>query len=151
MNAIVTVMAALLLAVSLPLAPSAGPAEDVNAALQRGDYQAAVPLLRELADAGSPEAQHNLARAYREGRGVPQDFEQAVKWYERAAEQGLLVSQNTLGFMYFEGGEVARDHAKAAKWYRMAAEQGAAAAQINLGWQYSSGNGVPQDLSLIHI
>ena len=40
----------------------------------RGDYEAAIREWRGLASTGDPDAQFNMAQAYRLGRGVEQDL-----------------------------------------------------------------------------
>jgi TPR repeat protein len=57
-----------------------------DAAYSRGDYAAALRLIRPLADKGNANAQHNLGALYVEGRGVPQNDAEAMKWYRLAAE-----------------------------------------------------------------
>jgi len=78
-------IAATLLAVSPALA-------DVKAGVDawgRGDYQTAVKEWRGPAASGNPDAQFNLAQAYKLGRGVPMDLRQAESWYKKAADQEI--------------------------------------------------------------
>ena len=42
---------------------------------------------REAAEQGHVRAQHDLAKMYKDGRGVPKDLTEAIKWYRKAAEQ----------------------------------------------------------------
>ena len=51
-------------------------------------YDEAIPKLVELADQGSVGAARTLATAYRDGRGVEEDYDEAARWLERAAELG---------------------------------------------------------------
>ena len=73
------------------------------AAVERGDYAAALEEWRPLAEQGLADAQYNLGVMYDEGEGVAQDDAEAVRWYRLAAEQGDAGAQNNLGVMYDEG------------------------------------------------
>jgi len=100
---------------------------------------------RRRAELGAPDAQYELADAYFNGWGVPENYPEAAAWYRRAAEQGLSDAQLALALAYSNGWGVPKDHREAATWYRAAAEQGDRTAQECLGWMYHMGNGVPQD------
>ena len=123
----------------------AGPADDGNAAYQRGDYRNAVKLLRPLVDQGNADAQDILAIMYFVGQGVPQNRAEAIRLYRLAAEQGNAHAQDALGFVYLDGVGVQRDAGEAAKWFGKAAEQDNIDAQFNLGEMYELGNGLPKD------
>ena len=58
------------------------------AALQKGDYAAALREWTPLAEQGDAEAQFNLGVMYQKGNGVKQDNKQAAKWFALAAKQG---------------------------------------------------------------
>lgn len=113
----------------------------------RGDSNVIEQVLPR-AEAGDPQAQHDLGLRYAGGRGVPEDPERAVRWYRAAAEQGYGPAQGSLALAYYWGTGVARDHAKAADWYRRAAEHDIAGAGYMLGLIYWSGEGVPKDVAL---
>ena len=129
----------------LASAAAAGPLDDGMAAAQKGDYAAALTLLRPIAEQGDPDAEYTLGDMYDRGNGVPQDYKEAVKWYMPAAEKGVAAAQDRLGFFYSFGKGVPRDYAEAAKWDRRAAEQGVATAQTRLGTLYANGWGLPKD------
>jgi len=114
-------------------------------AAQKEDYATALREWKPLAEAGNAGAQHNLARMYYNGYGVPQDYKTAVKWYEKAAQQGVATAQVNLGGMYRNGQGVPQDYKEARKWTGKAAQQGDADAQYNLGLMYRYGEGAPQD------
>lgn len=97
--------------------------------------------LQKLASAGDGAAASELGCAYREGRGVAQNWEQAFRWYTVAARAGDAEGQNNLGTLYLEGLYCPEDHEKAVYWYRKSAEQGACVAQYNLGMRYLHGQG----------
>ena len=55
-----------------------------------------VQQVKEKAEQGDAEAQHNLAVMYAEGMGVPQDDSEAVKWSLKASRQGIIRAQSFL-------------------------------------------------------
>lgn len=128
-------------------------------AFRKGDYQAAIELLRESAsqdksfvegyrksaEKGSAAAQGILGVMYEEGIGVSRSPVDAVRWFRKAADQGDPTAQKYLGDMYRRGAGVPRDHREALKWYRKAAEQGDGPAQGMLGLAYEKGLGVLPD------
>jgi uncharacterized protein len=123
----------------------AGPIEDANTARQRGDYAAAMRILRPLAEQGNAFARALLGGMYYNGQGVPQSYAEAARWYRLAADQGLSVAQFGLGGLYYNGQGEPQNYTEALKWYRLAADQGNADAQNNLGIMYANGRGVPQN------
>jgi uncharacterized protein len=133
------------LAAGLAISVAAGPLEDGLSAYKRGDFAAALSLLRPLADQGDASAQVQLGIMYRTGRGVARDPAEAAKWFRKAADQGLITAQSGLANMYEFGEGVARDYGEAAKWYRKAGDQGSIIAQYRLGDMYKLGRGVAQD------
>jgi uncharacterized protein len=116
-----------------------------SAAYQKGNYAAAMRLLRPLADEGDARAQTTVALMYYHGRGVRQDDPEAAKWFRLAADQGDVAAQFNLGVMYSEGQGVPQDSTQAAEWYRLAADHNYAQAQYNLGLWYAQGEGGSQD------
>ena len=73
-------------------------------AWQQGNHEEAVRQWRPLADRGDPDAQYNLAQAYKLGRGVPLNMTLAEQWYERAARQGHEQAGANLGLILFQNG-----------------------------------------------
>ena len=126
-------MKELLFSVLLLLASSAwaGPIEDAAAAYSRGDYAAAMKIIRPLAAKGEAGAQASLGFMYEKGEGVLQDYAQAVKWYRLAAAQGLATAQSNLGVMYAKGQGVPMDDVRAHMWFNLAAVKGDADAVKN--------------------
>ena len=66
----------------------------------------------------------DLAEAYADGDGVPQDDAEAVRWYRLAADQGYAEAQYNLGGMYENGRGVPEDHVQGHMWYNLAASRG---------------------------
>jgi hypothetical protein len=118
---------------AFPAAPS-DPAERL-AFFQRG------------AQAGSAEAELQLAILYAKGEGVAQDYETGAKWFRAAADQGLPRAQYDMGVLYERGRGVPADPEQAASWYQKAADGKYPLAQYNLAVAYTKGQGVRKDLS----
>jgi len=150
-RSIKSLLATLVLSLSLAAPVLAGPYEDGLAASKRGDYATALRLWLPLAEQGDAYAQFNLGYMYAKGEGVPQDYAEAVKWYRKAAGQGDADAQFNLGIIYDQGKGVPQDYAKAVRWYRKAADQEDATAQNSLGMMYDEGQGVPQNYLLAHM
>lgn len=121
---------------------------DGYAELRRGNYAAALSLLRPLAEQGNVRAQKALGDMYDEGQGVAQDRNEALKWYRLSAQRGFGSAQVALGNMYLLGKGVAEDHREAAKLLRLAAKQpNNSAAFLSLGFIYRDGGaGIPADM-----
>lgn len=83
-------------------------------------------LLR-AANQGNADAQYDLALAYSDGHGVPENINEAVKWYRRAAEQGNTSAEVILG-TYYVGGvahdEGVDDNVMAYMWFSLSASAG---------------------------
>jgi hypothetical protein len=123
---------------SLPM-----PAMPSAASTNKGS-EAVGPVLR-AAEQGDAKAQLELAKSYREGRGVARNDAAAFRWYRAAAENGLPEAQFELGKAYDTGMGGARDPFEAVRWYRLSAQQGFGRAQYNLGSMHGNGEGVPTD------
>lgn len=107
----------------------------------RGDYAGAIRAWQGPADAGDPDAQFNLAQAYRFGRGVKQDLGKAEALYGAAADKGHLQASDNYGLLLFQRGE----YAKALPFVRAAADRGDPRAQYLLGIAHFNGDIVPKD------
>jgi hypothetical protein len=68
------------------------------------DPAEAFQLLTRAAEAGSPEAQFELAKLYEGGIGVDADPARALQLYQQAADQDFADAINDLGFMHYQGG-----------------------------------------------
>ncbi|TCM76984.1 caspase family protein [Rhodovulum steppense] len=96
----------------------------LNPAEDRFDPAEAVQLLTRAAEAGSPEAQFELAKLYETGLGVAQDEARALALYRQAAEQEFADALNDLAFMHFQGGlGLPRDAKRALGYFERAAAQ----------------------------
>ena len=88
-RSIKSLLAALVLSLSLAAPVLAGPYEDGQAAYNRGDYETALRLWLPLAEQGDAIVQFNLGLLYYWGRGglqdSVQDYVEAHKWFNLAA------------------------------------------------------------------
>jgi hypothetical protein len=125
-------------------AVAAGPIEDTEASLERGDDSTAPLVLNTL-------AQFNLGVMYETGEGVPRDYAAAAKWYRRAADQGLPQAEQRLGNLLLNGRGVSQNLAEAVRWLGKAAAQGYGLAQFDLGFLALKGHAMPQNLVQAHM
>ena len=95
-RSIKSLLAALVVSLSLAAPVLAGPYEDGLAAADRKDYTTALRLWRPLAEQGNSSAQFNLGVMYDNGKGVPQDYVKARVWFRKAAEHGDVEAQSSL-------------------------------------------------------
>jgi hypothetical protein len=89
-------------------------------AYAQGNYNAAVLLVRPLAEAGNRDAQHKLGVLISEGKGLEQNVVEAVSWFQKAAEQGYPNALHSLGLVYAKGEGVNVDLIEAIKWFLLA-------------------------------
>ncbi|WP_324828322.1 SPOR domain-containing protein [Qipengyuania zhejiangensis] len=107
----------------------------------RGDYAGAVREWVGPAAKGDPDAQFNLAQAYRLGRGVDADQVQAEALYARAAAQGHVKAADNYGLLLFQKGE----REKAIPYVKNAAVRGDPRAQYLVGIAHFNGDLVQKD------
>jgi len=123
--------------------------DSLNAAakmlLGQGNPAAAVPVLREAAEAGHPEAQCNLAVALLEGSGTNADTAEANRWLLKAAEQGWVDAQFKLAYSYVLGRGMLVDMVEALRWFEAAAKNGDAEAQFVIIGMLMKGQGAKAD------
>jgi TPR repeat protein len=91
------------------------------------------------AKAGDAKAQYDLAAAYFQGTGIPENHKEGLVWLQKSAQQGYAAAEATLGYMYQKGVDVAADPHEAAKWYRKAAAQNITKAQEHLSEMLGNG------------
>ena len=106
-----------------------------------GNYDAAVREWQSPATAGDPDAQFNLAQAYKLGRGVPRDLARAESLYASAAAKGHLQASDNYGLLLFQRGERSR----AMPYITAAAGRGDPRAQYILGLALFNGDGMAKD------
>lgn len=134
-------MVALLATIGLASLPALADVKSGVEAWQRGDYKKAVSEWRGPAIAGDPDAQFNLAQAYKLGRGVPADLAQAEEWYRKAALQGHPQAEENYGLALFENNK----RLQAVEWLERSAARGEPRSQYVLGTMFFNGDGVTKD------
>lgn len=103
--------------------------------------ETAAELLTRAAEAGSAEAQFELARLYENGTGVPKDTARALELYHQSAEQEFPDALNDLGFLYFQGEMgLTRDPAKGLAYFERAAALKQKQAMYNYAAMIDDGN-----------
>ncbi|MYL97370.1 sporulation protein [Novosphingobium sp. FGD1] len=106
-----------------------------------GDYAGAIAQWRPLAERGDPDAQFNLAQAYKLGRGVPADLGKAEDLYGKAAARGHAQAADSYGLLLFQRGE----RKSALPYLEASAARGDARAQYILGVAHFNGDIVAKD------
>lgn len=110
-------------------------------AWSRGEYEVAIREWRDLAAKGDPDAQFNMAQAYKLGRGVTPDLTKAEQLFAKASAQGHLEAGDNLGLILFQRGERER----AMPYITSASSRGDPRAHYILGLGYFNGDGVAKD------
>lgn len=106
-----------------------------------GDFAAAVREWREPAAQGDPDAQFNMAQAYRLGRGVEANPVQAEILYAKAAAQGHLKAADNYGLLLFQDGR----RSAAMPYLTAASQRGDPRAQYLIGLAHFNGDLMPKD------
>jgi len=125
----------------LAATPALADVKDGVDAWSRGDYKAAIREWKEPAAKGDPDAQFNLAQAYKLGRGVERNLPRAQQLFGEAAARGHLQAADNYGLLLFQGGQ----RAKAMPFIHAASDRGDPRAQYVLGLAYFNGDTVPKD------
>lgn len=99
--------------------------------------------MQERAFEGVPEAQHDLAAIYAEGRRVRRDYNRARNWFAWAAAAGVANAHYNLAVMNHQGLGAPANMPAALGHYAKAADLGHPEAMYNLGLYYTdkSSNG----------
>ena len=98
----------------------------------RFDPASAISFLERASEAGSPEAQFELAKLFERGTGVPRNEERALELYQAAADQNYADAINDLGFLHYQGGlGLPSDPNKALRYFERAADLRHPQAQFN--------------------
>jgi len=128
--AVLVVMVALGAGILATAASAIADEAEARAALQKGDYNAAIAELKPLADKGEPSAQYLLAETYFGGHGGT--MMEALKWMTASADQGYAQAQARLGLIYGTGKGVATNYVEAYRWFSLAAKSADPKQQRNL-------------------
>jgi len=132
-----TVIAGLLLVVSIPLMATANDATDPQKASE----------IRAAAERGDPQAQADYGMALAYGSyGLPQDKAAAARWYSKSAAQNHPFGIYSLAGATLSGDGVPKDVNKAMRLYRQCSSLGADNCTKSLAIHNATGRLIPQNL-----
>jgi hypothetical protein len=86
----------------------------------RANYQTALKVWMDQANAGSAEAQNYVGEIYSKGLGTAPDYDMAAVWFKKSAAQGFKRAKINLGYLYEQGLGVDKDLTTALNLYREA-------------------------------
>ena len=107
--------------------------------------QTELEALRHRASGGDGQAQFELARHYRDGKGVAKDDAEALQWAHRAADGGHAEAMDFVGSAFLRGSVIKANPVIALGYFKAAAAQSTQAA-FNLGQCYFGAQGTQQDI-----
>ncbi len=116
------------------------------------DFEQALRLFLEEAEANNALAMHDLGRIYTDGLGVEMDADIAFGWYNKAldafqdieAEKKHRYVEYRIGKMHAAGLGTPQDYEEAVSWFKLTASQNHKYAQYSLAGLYYRGQGVEQ-------
>ena len=92
-------------------------------------YVDALPYARRSAEAGSPDGQELLGRAYLLGRGTAKNYSTALELFRKADAAGTAAGARGVAYIYEFGMGVPVDRKEALKYYDRAAARGSSIAK----------------------
>lgn len=104
-----------------------------------GNFEKAVEVYLQSAEAGNAEAQFDIGYAYYTGEGTQRDYTSAAMWFKRSAKQNFAKAQYNLTYCYMNGRGVPRDYDKAYNLLLKSAENNYKRAQLTLADCYARG------------
>ncbi len=104
--------------------------------LDEGQYEAALPFLKQSALTGEMSSVFELAELYMNGNFVEKNPRKAFDFYKMSALGGNMKAQYQIGKMYLEGRGTPQDYSSAIKWLSRSANQGYLLAQMDLAELY---------------
>lgn len=104
-----------------------------------GNFERAVEVYLQSAEAGNAEAQFDIGYAYYTGEGTQRDYTSAAMWFKRSAKQNFAKAQYNLAYCYMNGRGVPRDYDKAYNLLLKSAENNYKRAQLTLADCYARG------------
>ena len=104
-----------------------------------GNFEKAVEVYLQSAEAGNAEAQFDIGYAYYTGEGTQRDYTSAAMWFKRSAKQNFAKAQYNLAYCYMNGRGVPRDYDKAYNLLLKSAEKNYKRAQLTLADCYARG------------
>ena len=114
--------------------------------LDKQDFKNAVPLIRQSAEKGSPEAQYNYGICYQQGIEVPKSDSIANSWFLKSAKQGWKDAQFKVAYSYATGRGVTKDENQSFYWSVKCAEQEDIECMFNVVGCYLEGRGTEKNI-----
>ncbi len=118
-------------------------AEELNkksiAFIDKQDFKKAVPLIRQAAEMGSPEAQYHYGLCFQKGIEVQQNDSIAFIWFLKSANQGWPKGQLVVATFYMEGKIGKPNFSKALEWIKRCATVGEPECMWSLSGFYEYG------------
>lgn len=107
--------------------------------------QAALPLIKDLAQRGHLGSRFYWGWMYENGRGVEKDLAEALRRYRELEQENIPAGIRGVAWMIYNGwGGASQSYTEAAALYQRASDLGDGNASNNLAGMYERGEGVPQ-------
>jgi len=105
---------------------------------QYKNYEEALKIYTEFANAGNTQAQQNLGYMYMVGQGTKVDYDEAMKYF-RIVYQKDPVAGLSIAYMMELGLGMPQNLIESTKIYQELSQKGYVDAHISLGWKYFKG------------
>ncbi|MFI0844745.1 caspase family protein [Mesorhizobium sp. IMUNJ 23232] len=117
----------------------------------KGDFDAALKMVRAALDGGHVRAGQFLGRLYQLGAAVELDPKKAIPLFEAAARKGDPYGQYSLGKALLEGNGIKKDVKRGIGLMNKAVDSGHTYALNQLGAEYLYGGKVPKDVERAYV
>jgi uncharacterized protein len=111
-----------------------------------GDFKNAVPLVKQAAEMGNPEAEYNFGICYQQGIEVTMSDSIANVWFLKAAMHGSKNGQFKVAYSYALGRGLPKNDKQALYWSLKCAEQNDPECMFNVISCYLNGTGTNQSV-----
>lgn len=115
--------------------------------IQERKLEEALPILKQSAELGNPEAQYNYAIFLQEGIGIEKNEQEAIKWYSKSSDNGFNDAHYAMMMAYGNGQGIEQNSEKAFEYALKCANNNDATCMWNVVNCYLTGNGVKADTS----
>ena len=115
--------------------------EKASVLYEDGEFDAAFPLYKKLAESGNVQCQTVLGWMFETGNGADLSLDKAKLWYSLASKSGDAAGSFYLGKLYIE----TKNHGDAYKAFKLAAEQNYMPAIYRIGLMEYGGVGIETD------
>ena len=105
---------------------------------QYKNYEEALKIYTEFANAGNTQAQQNLGYMHMMGQGTKVDYDEAMKYF-RIVYQKDFIAGLSIAYMLELGLGVPQNLTESTKIYQELSQKGYVDAHISLGWKYFKG------------